>query len=188
VITSNPSTWPGGDKVWDVCRAIAVAEGAQIQGSAPDRLNNPGDLSKGDEWGQPILGYVTLPDGEVSINFTSKEGGWQALYSKVSNITAGRSAVYSPQMTWRQIAQKYAGNSSAWVNNVARALGVSPDSRFADYFFSPDDTQGIEIEPGVFLLPPAEESPNLENGAPGQIPVYVWIIGGAVVLWSWLGD
>jgi hypothetical protein len=135
MITNSPTTWPAGDKIWEVCRAIALGEGANVLGSAPDRLNNPGDLSKGDEHGQQVLGYVTLPDGEVTIHFASKEGGWQALYSKISNIVFGRSSVYSPDMTWRQIAQEYAGNSSAWVNNVARVLGVNPDSRFGDFFF-----------------------------------------------------
>jgi len=134
MITSNPSTWPAGDKVWDVCHAIALSEGANVLGSAPDRFNNPGDLSKGDEHGQPVIGYVNLPDGEVLINFASKEAGWAALYSKISNIAAGRSSTYSPNMTWRQIAAKYAGNSSAWANNVTNALGVSLDSRFGDFF------------------------------------------------------
>lgn len=134
MITSNPSSWPSGDKVWDVCRAIAIAEGANVMGDAPDRFNNPGDLSKGDEHGQPVIGYVNLPDGEVLINFASKEAGWAALYSKISNIATGRSSTFSPTMTWRQIAAKYAGNSTAWVNNVSSALGVSPDSVFGDFF------------------------------------------------------
>jgi hypothetical protein len=134
MITNNPATWPGGDKVWDVCRAIAFAEGANVPGDAPDRFNNPGDLSIGDEHGQAVIGYVSLPDGEQLINFATKEAGWAALYTKISNIVAGRSSTYSPNMTWRQIAGKYAGNSSVWVNNVTNALGVSPDSRFGDFF------------------------------------------------------
>jgi hypothetical protein len=134
MITNSPATWPLGDRVWDVCRAIALAEGANVPGDAPDRFNNPGDLSRGDEHGQTVIGYVNLPDGELLINFATKEGGWAALYSKISNIATGRSSTYSPDMTWRQIAAKYAGNSSAWVNNVANALGVSPDSRFGDFF------------------------------------------------------
>jgi hypothetical protein len=134
MITNSPATWPLGDRVWDVCRAIALAEGANVPGDAPDRFNNPGDLSRGDEHGQTVIGYVNLPDGEMLINFATKEGGWAALYSKISNIATGRSSTYSPDMTWRQIAAKYAGNSSAWVNNVANALGVSPDSRFGDFF------------------------------------------------------
>jgi hypothetical protein len=140
MITHDPTTWPSigiiypGAKIWCVCRAIARAEGANEYGSAPDRLNNPGDLSKGDEHGQKVLGYLKLPDGEEAIHFLTKDGGWNALYAKINNILEGHSHVYTPQMTWRQIAKEYAGDSLDWANNVARELGVSPDSTFADYF------------------------------------------------------
>ncbi len=133
-ITNDRSTWPTGDRVWDVCRAIAVAEGADHAGSAPDRYNNPGDLSKGDEHGQAIVDYVNLPDGETLIEFETKTGGWQALYTKVNNIRLGISRTYSPSMSWNQVAAKYAGNSGAWVANVTRELGVSPGDSFGSYF------------------------------------------------------
>ncbi len=133
-ITNNPATWPTGDPVWTVCQAIAFAEGADVAGDAPDRYNNPGDLSKGDEHGQTVSGYVRLPDGEIEIVFASKQDGWQALYTKILHIVQGRSAAYSPNMTWRQIAAKYAGDSIDWVNNVTGRLGVSPDDVFANYF------------------------------------------------------
>ena len=133
-ITFDPSTWPSGDKVWDVCRAIAIAEGADQEGSAPDRYNNPGDLSKGDEHGQAVAGYVKLPDGENLIEFQSKEGGWQALYTKINNIRLGISLTFRPSYTWTEIAGKYAGNSQAWVTNVTAQLGVSPSDTFGSYF------------------------------------------------------
>lgn len=133
-ITSDPSTWPTGDKVWDVCRAIALAEGANQPGSAPDRYNNPGDLSQGDEHGQAVAGYVNLPDGETLIEFATKNGGWQALYTKINNIRLGISLTFRPSYTWTQIAAKYAGNSAAWVSNVTNELGVSPSDTFGSYF------------------------------------------------------
>ena len=120
--------------MWNVCRAIALAEGANVSSSAPDRANNPGDLSKGDEHGQPVTGYTTLPDGEVLIAFANKEAGWNALYTKIAHIVSGASSTYSPQMSWRQIAQKYAGNAAAWLNNVTAVLGVGPDDVFSNYF------------------------------------------------------
>lgn len=147
MITSEVSTWPAGDLVWQVCQAIALAEGANVPGSAPDRYNNPGDLSQGDEHGQAVLGYITLPDGERLINFASKDGGWQALYSKINNIRIGASTVYSPSMTWNQIAQEYAGNATVWASNVAAALGVSPDSRFGDYFTAGGMSPGSALGP-----------------------------------------
>ena len=122
------------DRVWNVCRAIAAAEGANVMGSAPDRLNNPGDLSRGDEHGQSVIGYVTLPDGEDAIHFSTKFGGWGALYSKILNIVQGRSKVYTPDMTWQQIAEKYAGNSEVWAKNVTSQLGVQVTDKFGDYF------------------------------------------------------
>lgn len=134
MITSSTSTWPSGDLVWNVCRAIALAEGAGVPGSAPDRYNNPGDLSKGDEHGQAVSSYTTLQDGENLIVFASKEAGWNALYTKIANIVSGASSTYAPSMSWRQIAQKYAGNASAWLSNVTTALGVAPDDTFASYF------------------------------------------------------
>lgn len=133
-ISNDPSTWPGGDLVWTVCQAIASAEGANLAGSAPDRYNNPGDLSKGDEHGQTVAGYQVLPDGEKLIVFATKEGGWAALYSKISNIVSGSSTAYSPSMTWTQIAQKYAGNWQAWVANVTGFLGVGPNDVFQNFF------------------------------------------------------
>jgi hypothetical protein len=134
-ISNDPSTWPSGDQVWTVCQAIASAEGANVAGSVPDRTNNPGDLSKGDEHGQPVSGYtVNSADGENLIVFASKDAGWAALYAKIANIAAGNSSVYSPLMTWTQIAQKYAGNWQAWVANVTGFLEVSPSDVFINYF------------------------------------------------------
>jgi hypothetical protein len=133
-ITSDSCTWPSGDSVWDVCQAIAIAEGADQAGSAPDRYNNPGDLSKGDEHGQAIAGYVNLPDGETLINFQTKTGGWKALYTKINNIRLGISLTFRPTDTWNQVGAKYAGNSAAWVANVTRELGVSPTDTIGSYF------------------------------------------------------
>lgn len=133
-ITNDPSTWPSGDAYWNVCQAIATAEGANVAESAPDRYNNPGDLSRGDEHGQPVSGYATLGCGEDEIIFASKQAGWNALRAKIVNAANGNSSSYTPAMTWQQFAQKYAGNSSAWLNNVCTQLGVSPTSTFGSYF------------------------------------------------------
>jgi hypothetical protein len=117
----------------NIADAIAQAEGYGQAGAAPTRYNNPGDLSKGDEWGQSISGYTTLPDGEDLIIFASPEAGRAALLAKLQNIANGGSRTYSPDMTWAEIAQHWAGNSGAWASNVTRVLGVSQDSTFAEY-------------------------------------------------------
>lgn len=127
-ITNDPSTWPSGDLVWRICQAIAFAEGANVAGSVPDVLNNPGDISDGaayfsQEW----------HSGSNVTKFPTKEIGWSWLYDKVSNAVNGRSSVYLPSMTWNQIAQKWAGDWQSWVNNVTRYLGVNPNSTLSQF-------------------------------------------------------
>ena len=135
-ISSDPSTWPNGcsasgnGAVWDVCRAIAIAEGANVAGSNPDVCNNPGDISDGAN----TYGSQSHSGSQVT-TFPSKQVGWQWLYNKIYNaFIMGSSSVYNANMTWTQFAQAYAGNWQAWVNNVTGQLGVSPDDRVGDYF------------------------------------------------------
>lgn len=129
MITHDPATWPTGDKIWDVCRAIAKAEGANIEGSNPDRLNNPGDISDGDG----TFGSEHHTGSEVT-HFPDKETGWKWLYGKIKRAKEGRSSVYLPTLTWAQFAQKYAGDWENWVNNVTKELSVSPTDVFGDFF------------------------------------------------------
>ena len=128
-ITNNPLTWPSGSKTWNVCRAIALAEGANISGSVPDKLNNPGDISDGSH----LYGSETHSGSSVT-KFPNKLCGWVWLYLKIQRIARGKSAVYKPDMTWNAIAMRYAGDSMAWVNNVTKNLGVKPTDIFGDYF------------------------------------------------------
>src|SRR5689334_21454478 len=44
----DKSTWPHGDKIWNLCRAVAVAEGYGPPNNVPTLANNPGDLGLGD--------------------------------------------------------------------------------------------------------------------------------------------
>jgi len=133
-ISTDRNSWPTGDKIWDICRAIAVAEGYNTNGAA-FQLNNPGDLSPGDEYGQPTGGVAEWHGGSYIIHFASAFGGWNALYTKVSNIIFGKSKVYGQNWTISQIAEKWAGNSTAWANNVAKELGYNDPSQygFDDY-------------------------------------------------------
>ena len=129
LITNDPSTWPTGNKIWDAARAIALAEGANIAGSNPDRLNNPGDISDG----YNVYGGESHSGSNIT-QFPTKTAGWQELYNKLNRIVNGDSAVYSPDFTWNQIAQKWAGDWENWVTNVTDALNLSPDDRFGDFF------------------------------------------------------
>ncbi len=128
-ITFDESTWPSGDRVWNVCRAVARAEGANREGSNPDRLNNPGDISDG----AATYGFE-FHSGSSITKFPDKQTGWQWLYDKWSNIVDGKSKRYSPQMTWTKLAQTWAGNWQPWLNIVTGSLGVSPNETVGSYF------------------------------------------------------
>jgi hypothetical protein len=139
-ITADTSTWPGAQPaypnaaVWDICTAVALAEGYNGGvGVAPYDLNNPGDLSPGDESGQAVQGPPQEHDGSLIIDFATVEDGFIALYVKFFNIVSGNSKVYPKTLTWTQVANIYAGNSSAWVKNVTNYLGVNPSSTPAQY-------------------------------------------------------
>jgi hypothetical protein len=130
-ITSDPSTWPSGDRIFLVCHAIAYAEGANVAGSNPDRLNNPGDISD----------YYNTYGGEVHsgsnvTEFPNKATGWNILHRKIQNIANGASSSYSATDSWNVIAQKWAGDWQNWVNIVSQNLGVDPNSTLADYLNS----------------------------------------------------
>lgn len=132
-ITNDPATWPTGDRIWDICRAIAKQEGySRGPGAAPYNLNNPGDLSPGDEHGRATAGTAEWHGGSYVIHFATAYDGWMALYAKVTNIVLGNSRTYSQQWSIRQIGAKWAGDPG-WPNGVARNLGVNPDS---DGFYS----------------------------------------------------
>jgi hypothetical protein len=128
MITSDPSSWPSGDRIWDIARAIAYAEGYNLPSSVPFRLNDPGDIS---DWAS-IYGSETHSGSNVT-TFPDAETGWNKLYDKLQNIATGASSAYNARWTWTRIAQTWAGDWQAWLNNVTAHLGVSPDSSFADY-------------------------------------------------------
>ena len=98
--------------------AIAQAEGFFVEGSRPQRNNNPGDIMH--RGGFVVYGSIA--------------DGWQALYNQVHKMFYGGSLYYNPTMTIRQIGYIYADGASDpagaenWAQNVADALGVSPDT------------------------------------------------------------
>lgn len=129
IVPTDPRTWPSGDRIWDCCRAIAIAEGYNIAGSVPAIFNNPGDLSDGkDTYGSQFhsgSNVTTFPDATT---------GWSWLYTKLNNAVNGVSKVYNVSMSWREIGAKWAPpNADVWAQNVAGSLGVDPDSSLGDY-------------------------------------------------------
>lgn len=131
-VTQGSVTWPAGDALWHICCAVAQQEGYGKSGAAPTKLNNPGDLSPGDEHGFATAGAAEFHDGSYIINFSTPDDGWGALRAKFQNILDGNSTVYGADWSWLQIGQKYAADPN-WGAGVAAILGVDPNSTPADY-------------------------------------------------------
>jgi len=129
IVASDADTWPGGNAVWEVARAIARAEGYGKPGVPPTNLHNPGDISDGAD----SFGYEQHSGSKVT-KFPDDTTGWNWLFTKLDNVRTGKSKVFSNNMTWTQFAQKYAGNWQSWVNNVTRELSVAPTDRVGDYW------------------------------------------------------
>jgi hypothetical protein len=102
--------------------AVATAEGFYVEGSRPQRNDNPGNLTmdltgKGIGWDGPFVRYANSADG------------FEALYKQISEWFSGISTRISGDMTIAQAAQIYSPNGWLnWANNVANYLGVSIDT------------------------------------------------------------
>ena len=107
--------------IQQLAQAIARAEGFGVAGAIPTLAHNPGDLVipgwEGDTLGS--AGISVLPDDQT---------GWARLYHQLQLIVDGRSHVYSLDDSISDMADKWTTtDQEAWANNVAGALGVSPD-------------------------------------------------------------
>jgi len=169
-ISADPNTWPSGDPIWNIARAIAMAEGANVPGSNPDRLNNPGDISDGVQ----TFG-AEFHSGSHVTHFPDKQTGWQWLYNKIQNAASGASSVFGPTMTWFQFGQHYAPpNWQVWASNVAAALGVDPNSTLAEYL-SPGTAPANVADPSI--------DPTTAGGSGGGDILGILVVAG---LAAWL--
>jgi hypothetical protein len=102
--------------------AIATAEGFYIEGSRPNRNNNPGDLTV------DVTGKGIGKDGPFVI-YANAQDGFEALYKQISEWLSGISSHISADMTISETARIYSPDGwIAWANNVANYLGVSIDT------------------------------------------------------------
>lgn len=112
------------DRVHTLAEAIAKAEGYGRRGTIPTRYANPGDL-------KAVKGY-TYP-GQLAvgkgghIRFRNAAAGWSALTHQIDKIIAGDSR-YTVNLTLQEFGKGYAGNWRRWSSNVAKELGVQPDT------------------------------------------------------------
>jgi hypothetical protein len=114
--------------------AVAHEEGFFVEGSIPQRANNPGDLGNGDI-GNGVI-QTEGPNGVGITIYTTAEDGWNALLNKVARMLNGSSEVYLLSMTIQQVGSKYSG-SATWGENVAKMLGVTPQTTLAEYVSQP---------------------------------------------------
>ena len=112
-----------------LAQAIATAEGYGPAGNVPTIANNPGDL----ELGNQGAGVTVASGGQQITNFPTLEAGQAALENQINLIATGQSkAGYTPDMSIAQVGALYSGSQNGnWANQVAAALGVTPDANFA---------------------------------------------------------
>jgi hypothetical protein len=131
----DDATWPAGDRIWNICRAIAKAEGYGTRRSdgeptAPTRNCNPGDIS---DYASVYGSDPLVTDSRVT-KFPDQRTGWNALYQKITNVASGASQVYNRNWSWRSFAAKWQTKpDNTWATHVADYLGVSVDSTVIQY-------------------------------------------------------
>ncbi len=159
----GPAQVPDTGKVNDLATAISHAEGFGKRRALPSRYHNPGDL-KTRRGCAPLAGQVRV--GKAGhIVFKDDEAGKAALRDYVSKMMDGRSGHFHPDMTFNQIARRYAQNWRPWVRIVSRELGVPPNTTLRAYFHADE----VPVELSFRPLPapnPAPLAPALSVAEP----------------------
>lgn len=123
------------DKVEQFAHAIARTEGFYTKRTIPNRYHNPGDL-KIMARGEKYAGQVGIGKAKHVI-FRNDAVGYAALYHQIDKMLSGDSKFYTQEMTLLQIGKLYAKNSRLWAKNLAKNLGVSPNTTLEEYFELP---------------------------------------------------
>lgn len=99
-----------------LAEAIAYAEGFGLPGAVPTRAHNPGDLK--------IPGWTGAKTGVEGISvFESDYDGWMHLYQQLERIRTGNSSVYTTEMSFQDMADKWTDTAQApWAQNVVTYL------------------------------------------------------------------
>jgi hypothetical protein len=133
--------------------AVAHAEGFGVPHAIPTRYHNPGNI-RSTRNGHRYAGQVGLNRCGYVI-FKSDAYGWAALKEQLTLMASGQSEHYGTGMTITQVAKRYATGWRLWSKNVAKILGVTPDTTLAE-FFAPAPQYVLEQQPvqdADFLLP-----------------------------------
>jgi len=107
-------------------KSIGQAEGYGVAGAIPTLYNNPGDLKIGD------IGFGIGPTGITK--FDTPDHGWSALYKQLEKIADGTTrAGYTLDMSFSDMANKWAEGDQNWANNVSAGLGTSSSDQIGNY-------------------------------------------------------
>ncbi len=129
-------------KIEAFAHGIARTEGFYLKGSIPNRCNNPGDLKVMYKGGKYEGQTGTCKGGHVK--FRNGAAGYSALYHQIDKMLSGESKFYTQEMTLLQVGKLYAKNYRLWAKNLAKNLGVKPNTTLEEYF---------EMPPRVRILP-----------------------------------
>ena len=114
------------NRVNRIAEAIAYAEGFYVDGSRPQRNNNPGDLTK-------ALGFASIGWDSIYVVFKTVEDGWAALRKQVQLMLTNQSSVYNSNMTILDVARRYTTTQqNEWAANVASHLGVPMTTKISE--------------------------------------------------------
>jgi hypothetical protein len=109
-----------------MAQAIKKQEG-YYPGSRSYRNNNPGNLRWKSTNGKYPWKGATGADSTFHVIFDTYENGYNALLYQLRLAFENKSSVYHTGMNLYDFFMKYAeGNQTAYAQNVAKALGVSP--------------------------------------------------------------
>lgn len=139
-----------------LANAIALANGYNVSGSAPNNNNNPGNLRNGD------VGLGVDSNG-FTIYATSDVGN-AALQATAAHILNGDNNTfsYNPNKTpLSTIGSTFAPGDTVWINNVATSLGVSPNAPLGAIA-----NGKIPVTPSLQILPVNKLT--LQGTLPGQ--------------------
>jgi len=125
-----------------LAKAIGKAEGFGARNAKPTRLHNPGDIRA--RCGNAYPGQVGI-DKQGYVIFKTDRAGWAALEAQIDKIVVGASRFYSVNSTLRQLGRGYA-TSSIWARNVAKNLGVTPDTSLFEI---------LDVAPAIIVVPNA---------------------------------
>jgi len=123
-----------------LAHAIAKAEGFGTRNAKPTRLHNPGDIRARRSNAYP--GQIGVDRQGYAI-FKTDRAGWFALEAQIDKIVTGASNFYSVNSTLKQLGRGYA-TSSIWVKNVAKNLGVTPDTSLFEI---------LDVAPAIIVVP-----------------------------------